>query len=250
MWVALRLRRCAQGFLSLQRAGSSGPGRAAPVGMEQGLRAPLALGARPWWVWSRDFRLLWPWVHGPGGCGAGTSGSSGPGCTAPVGVEQGLRAPLALGARPRWVWSRGLLVLQHVGSSGTGDQTWILCVSRQIPIHCVTRKSLWSIFLNKQKRICSIFFCTLDYLGGLQTVSWRRLSIVLYSAAYLHIWFSQQVYWAQELGLKLLCKLYSVWNIKLLIISLVWGNDQKWESARLGPLPACCFVFGSWGRRD
>ena len=94
-------------------------------------------------------RLLWPWARGPGGCGAGASGSSGPGRVALVGMEQGLRAPLALGARPGWVWSRGLLVLQHVGSSGTGDQTWILCVSRQIPIHCVTRKSLWSIFLNK-----------------------------------------------------------------------------------------------------
>ena len=56
-------------------------------------------------------RLLWPWAHGPRGCGARALGSSGPGRTAPVGVEHGLWAPLALGARPPWVWSRGFRLL-------------------------------------------------------------------------------------------------------------------------------------------
>ena len=177
-------------------------------------------------------RLLWPWVRGPEGCGAGASGSSGPGRAAPVGVEQGLPCSAACGI----FRDRG----SNLDPLRWQADSYPLCDQKVPLIH----------FLNKQKRICSIFFCTLDYLCGLQTVSWRRLSIVLYSAAYLHIWFWQQVYWAQELGLKLLCKLYSVWNIKLLVISLVWGNDQKWESARLGPLPACCFIFGGWGRRD
>ena len=82
-------------------------------------------------------RLLWPWAHGPRGCGARALGSPGPGRTAPVGVEQRLPAPLVLGSLPPWVWSRGFLVLQHMGSSGTGDQTCVWCVGRQIAIHCV-----------------------------------------------------------------------------------------------------------------
>ena len=68
----------------------------------------------------------------------------------------GEQAPLALGARPQWFWSRGLLGLQLVGSSWTGDRTCVPCIGRRILIHCVARKSLWPI-----KWICSILFCTL-----------------------------------------------------------------------------------------
>ena len=74
-------------------------------------------------------RLLWPWARGPGGYGAGASGSSGPGCTALVGVEQGLQAPLALGARPRCVWSRGFGLLwpwAH-GPGGCGAGAYLFC---------------------------------------------------------------------------------------------------------------------------
>lgn len=89
-------------------------------------------------------RLLWPWVRGPEGCGAGASGSSGPGRAAPVDVEQGLPCSAACGI----FRDRG----SNLDPLCWQADSYPLCDQKVPLIH----------FLNKQKRICSIFFVPLS----------------------------------------------------------------------------------------
>ena len=39
------------------------------------------------------------------------------------------------------MWYIGLVVLPHVESSQSRDRTWVLCIGKQIPIHCPSRAS-------------------------------------------------------------------------------------------------------------
>ena len=68
----------------------------------------------------------------------------------PVGPRARTRQlwPVGPRARTRQLWHRGLVALQHVGSSPTRDQTCVPCIGRWILSHCTTRevpynKHLW-----------------------------------------------------------------------------------------------------------
>ena len=65
------------------------------------------------------------------------------------GAVGGLPLLQSLGSRAQvqWLWLTGLVALQRVGSSQTGDGTHVPCIGRQILHHCTTREVLLSSFL-------------------------------------------------------------------------------------------------------
>ena len=60
-------------------------------------------------------------------------------------------------AQELWHW--GVVMVQHVGSSCTEDQTHVPCIGRWIPIHCTTREVLLPVLkLELKMNSVSYFF--------------------------------------------------------------------------------------------
>ena len=62
----------------------------------------------------------------------------------------------SLDGRAQWLWSTGLTAPQHVGSSGTPDQSHVPCIGRWIPNHWATREAPLREILNKMLALITI----------------------------------------------------------------------------------------------
>ena len=64
----------------------------------------------------------------------------------------------SMGSRAQELWHTGLVILWHVGSSHTRDQTRAPCFGRWISIHCATRKVLCLFIIYLIFPFLSIFY--------------------------------------------------------------------------------------------
>ena len=89
-------------------------------------------------------------------CGARASKSSGFSCCR---------------SQAQWLWHRGLVAPQHVGSSQTRAQTSVPCISGWILIHCATRKAPFPLLLTSYNDYCGIFVPTEQPISSVQSLS-------------------------------------------------------------------------------